>query len=359
MLILVINPGSTSTKIAVYKDLAPLFEQSLRHSVEELAKYSSVADQFDFRKGEILKALKENNIKLSELDVVMGRGGLCKPIASGVYRVNAAMLSDLRNAVNGEHASNLGALLADDIASEASKESGKSVPAFIADPVMVDEYESVARFSGHALVERKSTFHALNQKAIAKRYAKENGEKYNELNLIVAHLGGGVSVGIHKKGKVVDGNNALYGEGPFSPERAGGLPTWGVIDLCFSGKYSKKEVIKLLTGKGGVVSYFGSNSFMELEDAVHKGDKKAIEILEAFCYQISKEIGALATVVGGKVDAILITGGVANHQNVIDLINEHVGFIAPVKAYPGEDEMGALAQNAYSAIKGDEEVFDY
>lgn len=359
MLILVINPGSTSTKIAVYKDLTPLFEQSLRHSVEDLSKYSSVADQFDFRKGEILKALKENKIELAQLDVIMGRGGLCKPISSGVYRVNEAMLSDLRNAINGEHASNLGAILASDIAASASQASGKKVPAFIADPVMVDEYESVARFSGHALVERKSTFHALNQKAIARRYAKENGLKYNELNLIVAHLGGGVSVGIHKKGKVVDANNALYGEGPFSPERAGGLPTWGVIDLCYSGKYTKKEAIKLLTGKGGVVSYFGSNSFMDLEDAVHKGDKKAIDILEAFCYQISKEIGALATVVGGKVDAILVTGGVANHQNVIDLITEHAGFIAPVKAYPGEDEMGALAQNAYAAVTGEEEVKDY
>ena len=224
---------------------------------------------------------------------------------------------------------------------------------------MVDEYEPVARFSGHALVERRSTFHALNQKAIAKRYAKENGLKYNELNLIVVHLGGGVSVGIHKKGRVVDGNNALYGEGPFSPERAGGLPTWGVIDLCFSGRYNRSEVIKLLTGQGGVVSYTGSNSFMDLEKAVHQGDKKAIEILEAFTYQIAKEIGALATVVNGKVDAILITGGVAHNQNVIDLISERVSFIAKVKAYPGEDEMESLALNAYEALRGSEEIKEY
>lgn len=359
MLILVINPGSTSTKIAVYEDDKPLFVQTLRHSVEELSKYSKVADQFEFRKGEILNALKNNDVDIKDLKVIMGRGGLCKPISSGVYKVNENMLQDLKEAKNGEHASNLGAMLADQIAREISEMIGDKIPAYIADPVMVDEYEPVARYSGHSLIERKSTFHALNQKAIAKNYAKGIGRQYSDLNLIVVHLGGGVSVGIHKKGKVVDCNNALYGEGPFSPERAGGLPTWGVIDLCFSGKYSKGEVIKLLTGQGGVVSYTGSNSFMDLENNVKKGDQKSIDVLEAFAYQVAKEIGTMATVVSGDVDAILLTGGVAHNDDVVRQITERVKFIAPVRVYPGEDEMGALALNALSVVRGEEQAQDY
>ncbi len=359
MLILVINPGSTSTKIAVYNRKEEVFVTTLRHSVDELSKYNNVADQFDFRKNEILKALESNHIEVNSLNVIMGRGGLCKPIASGVYKVNEAMLEDFRTARNGEHASNLGAMLADQIAKEISQTTGKKVPAYIADPVVVDEYEQIARYSGHALIERKSTFHALNQKAIAKRYAKENGKAYSDLNLIVVHLGGGVSVGIHKKGKVVDANNALYGEGPFSPERAGGLPTWGVIDLCFSGKYNKGQVIKLLTGQGGIVSYTGSNSFMDLEEAVNAGDKKAIGVMEAFAYQVSKEIGSLATVVDGEVDAILLTGGVAHNKHTTQMIEQRCKFIAPVRVYAGEDEMGALAENAYSVMVGDEEAKEY
>ena len=359
MLILVINPGSTSTKIAVYEDRRSLFVTTLRHSVEELAPFKNIVEQFDFRKGEILKALNTNNIDFSSLDAVIGRGGLIKPIPSGVYRVNHSMLEDCRIGFMGEHACNLGAIIAQSIADEIKAKNGKVIPTLIADPTVVDELEDVARISGHALIERTSVFHALNQKAIAKRYAKENSLNYNDLNLIVVHLGGGVSVGIHKKGKVVDVNNALHGEGPFSPERAGGLPTWGVIDLCFSGNYSKNEVIKLLTGKGGVVSYTGTNSFMELEKAVHEGDKKAIAIEKAFSYQIAKEIGSLATVVNGEVDAILITGGVAHNKGVVDEIAERVKFIASVKVYPGEDEMEALAFNALAAINGEEEILEY
>lgn len=359
MLILVINPGSTSTKIAVYEDRRSLFVTTLRHSVEELLPFKTIVDQFDFRKSEILKALETNNIEFTELDAVIGRGGLIKPIPSGVYRVNQAMLEDCRVGYMGEHACNLGAIIAQSIADEVKAKSGKVIPTLIADPTVVDEMDDVARFSGHALIERKSVFHALNQKAIAKRYARENSLNYSDLNLIVVHLGGGVSVGVHKRGNVVDVNNALHGEGPFSPERAGGLPTWGVIDFCFSGKYSKNEVIKLLTGNGGVVSYTGSNSFMELEKAVKEGDTNAIAVEKAFCYQIAKEIGALATVVNGEVDAILITGGVAHNKGVIDEITERVKFIAPVKVYPGEDEMEALALNAYAAIKGEEEIKEY
>ncbi len=353
-LILAINPGSTSTKISVYEDTKEVFTKTLRHSNEELAPYKNVIDQLEFRKETIKAALKENNIDVNDLAIIVGRGGLVKPIPSGVYEVNEAMIEDIRTGRNGEHASNLGAI----IANELVKEVG-GIKALIADPVVVDELEPVARISGHAAFPRISIFHALNQKAIAKLYAKDNGKNYNELNIIVAHLGGGVSVGIHSKGKVIDVNDALRGEGPFSPERSGGLPAAAVVDVCFSGKYTEKQIRKMISGEGGVVSYLGTNSFMDVENRVNAGDPEAILINDAFAYQLAKEIGAMATVVDGKVDAIIITGGIAYNKGLMEKVKAKVEFIAPVSVYPGEDEMGALAGNGLAVLEGTEEVKVY
>ena len=269
-LILAINPGSTSTKISVYEDRKEVFTKTLRHTNEELAPYKNVIEQLDFRKETIKAALEENNIPLKSLDVIVGRGGLVKPIPSGVYQVNEAMINDIKSGKNGEHASNLGAIIAKDLAAEVG-----NIPALIADPVVVDELAPVARVAGHPEFQRISIFHALNQKAIAKLYAKEHGKKYEDLNIIVAHLGGGVSVGIHEKGKVVDVNDALNGEGPFSPERSGGLPAAQVGNMCFGGKYTEAEIRKMISGKGGVVAYLGTNSFQDVENRVAAGDAEA------------------------------------------------------------------------------------
>ncbi len=353
-LILAINPGSTSTKISVYEDTKEVFTKTLRHSNEELAPYKNVIDQLQFRKETIKAALKENNIDVNSLAIIVGRGGLVKPIPSGVYEVNDAMIEDIRTGKNGEHASNLGAIIANDMAKEIG-----GIKALIADPVVVDELEPVARLSGHSAFPRVSIFHALNQKAIAKLYAKNNGKKYTDLNIIVAHLGGGVSVGIHCKGKVIDVNDALRGEGPFSPERSGGLPAAAVVDACFSGKYTEKQIRKMISGEGGVVSYLGTNSFMDVENRVNAGDPEAILVSDAFAYQLAKEIGAMATVVSGKVDAIIITGGIAYNKDLMEKVRSKVQFIAPVEIYPGEDEMGALAGNGLAVLEGTEEVKVY
>ncbi len=353
-LILAINPGSTSTKISVYEDTKEVFTKTLRHTNEELAPYKNVIEQLNFRKDTIKAALQENNICLKSLDVIVGRGGLVKPIPSGVYRVNEAMINDIKSGKNGEHASNLGAIIARELAEEIG-----GIPALIADPVVVDELAPVARVAGHPLFERISIFHALNQKAIAKLYAKENGKKYEDLNLIVAHLGGGVSVGIHNHGKVVDVNDALNGEGPFSPERSGGLPAAQVVNVCFSGKYTEGEIRKMISGKGGVVAYLGTNSFQDVENRVAAGDAEATLISGAFAYQLAKEIGAMATVVNGKVDAIIITGGIAYNKPLMEQVKEKVSFIAPVAVYPGEDEMGALAGNGLAVLNGTEQVKEY
>lgn len=353
-LILAINPGSTSTKISVYEDTTEVFTKTLRHSNEELAPYKNVIDQLDFRKETIKAALKENNIDINTLAIIVGRGGLVKPIPSGVYEVNQAMIEDIRTGKNGEHASNLGAIIANELAQEVG-----GIKALIADPVVVDELEPVARISGHSAFPRISIFHALNQKAIAKLYAKNNGKEYKDLNLIVAHLGGGVSVGIHSKGRVIDVNDALRGEGPFSPERSGGLPAAAVVDACFSGKYTEKQIRKMISGEGGVVSYLGTNSFMDVENRVNEGDPEAMLISDAFAYQLAKEIGAMSTVVSGKVDAIIITGGIAYNKDLMEKVKSKVEFIAPVAIYPGEDEMGALAGNGLAILNGTEEVKVY
>ena len=352
--ILTINPGSTSTKIAVYEGEKPILQTTLRHSTEELQVFPSIVDQFSFRKKLILDALKQADIDIHSIDMVVGRGGLVHPIESGIYEVNDAMAEDLRKGIMGEHASNLGGLIARDIVKELN-----NVKAYIADPVVVDELQDVARISGHPQFERVSIFHALNQKAIARSYAKEAGRAYEDLNLIVAHLGGGISVGAHKKGRVIDVNNALHGDGPFSPERSGGLPAWQLAEFCLSGKADAKTVAKMITGNGGFVAYLGTNNAYDVEKAAEKGDEKAILIQNAMFYQISKEIGAAAAVLEGKVDAILVTGGIAYNPYATDYIKKHTEFIAPVHVYPGEDEMWALASNGFMVLNGEIEVKVY
>ncbi len=346
--ILAINPGSTSTKIAVFEDEKELFIKTIRHETAEIEKYKSIIDQFEFRRDLIVDALKEENVELASLQAVIGRGGLLRPIESGVYEVNDRMKADLRDPDTMQHASNLGAIIADSLAGGIP-----GAKAYIADPVVVDEMEEVARVTGIADVRRQSIFHALNQKAIGRQHAQKLGKRYEELNLIIAHLGGGISVGAHRKGRVVDVNDALYGDGPFSPERAGGIPTGGMLELCFSGKYTKAEVKKMLAGQGGLVGLVGYNDAYRLEQEAKAGDEKAALVQEAMFYNVAKSIGAMAAVLQGKVDAILVTGGIAYNPQVKVYMQEHVGFIAPVEAYPGEDEMGALAGVALLALRGE------
>lgn len=351
--ILAINPGSTSTKIAVFEDDNQVFIKNLKHSAEELAKFPNVASQFQYRKEIILDELKQADFDVTTFNAIVGRGGLVKPIESGIYEVNEALANDLEHPVLGEHASNLGGLIAKDIV----REINNGAKAYITDPVVVDELEPVARISGHPAFKKVSIFHALNQKAIARTYAQETGKKYEELNLIVAHLGGGISVGAHQHGRVIDVNNALDGDGPFSPERSGSLPTGALVEMCFSGK-PKDEIKKMLKGNGGMVAYLGTNDAYEVELKA-KEDKFWALIQDAMCYQTAKEIGAMATVLKGKVDAILITGGIARGKVVTDYITDMVKFIAPVKIYPGEDEMRALAMNGLMVLKGELKLKTY
>jgi butyrate kinase len=353
-LILAVNPGSTSTKFALFEEDKLVFEKNLRHSGEELAGFPRITDQFSFRKGLIIKELKERNVDFTAIAAVVGRGGLVKPIESGVYRVNELMKKDLREGLRGEHASNLGALIADDITSELP-----GATALIVDPVVVDELPPVARISGHPEIPRLSIFHALNQKAVARSYASSSGKKYEELNLVIAHMGGGISVGAHQNGKVVDVNNALSGEGPFSPERSGGLPSLQLTELCFSGKYSHSEVKSMLVGKGGMVAYLGTNDFKEVCTRAENGDEKAALIRDAAAYQVAKEIGSMAAVLKGRVDAIILTGGMAWQEYTVNFIRSMVSYIAGVVVFPGEDEMKALAFNGLMALKGEVEIKEY
>lgn len=352
-MILAINPGSTSTKIALYKNEEQVMEKVLRHSNEEIGAFNKVSDQFEFRKKVIEDAVTEAGYKLSELSAVVGRGGLLRPIAGGTYEVNGDMIADLRAGVSGEHASNLGGIIAKEIA------DGAGGPSFIVDPVVVDEMIEVARISGMPEIERKSIFHALNQKATARRVATELGKAYEEVNVIVAHLGGGVSVGAHEKGRVVDVNNALDGEGPFSPERAGGLPVGDLAKMCFSGKYTLEEMKKKLKGSGGIVAYLNTNDARDVEKMIDEGDQQAAIVYEAMAYQVAKEIGACSTVLKGKVDAIVLTGGIAYSKMMTTWIADRVGFIAPVKIYGGEDEMSALALGALRVLRGEESAKKY
>lgn len=351
--LLVINPGSTSTKLGVYEDENQILEKTLIHSSEEISKYNTISEQFSFRKELIVNILKEKNFDIKSLDAVVGRGGLLKPIESGTYFVNDKMIDDLKIGVQGEHASNLGGIIADEIAKLVG------IPAFIVDPVVVDELQDVARLSGIPDIKRVSIFHALNQKAIGRRYAKEKGQDYNNLNLIVAHMGGGITIGAHKNGKVIDVNNALDGEGPFSPERSGGIPALSLIKLCFSGKYTMGEINKKIIGSGGAVAYLNTNDFREIKKMEQEGNEKAKLIIDAFVYQVSKEIGAYSAVLNGKVDGILLTGGIAHNKDITQAIEAKVRFISEVLVYPGEDELLALAQGSLRVLNGEEEAKEY
>ena len=346
--ILAINPGSTSTKIAVYIGTSPVFIQTIRHSKEELEKFPSLSDQLEFRKKLILDELKEAEIRLDLIKVIMGRGGLLKPVPSGVFEVNAKMISELRSCKYGEHASNLGGLIAHEIAVTLP-----NAKAYITNPVVVDEFHNLARFSGHPELPRRSIFHALNHKAVARQYAKSVMRKYEDLNLIVAHLGGGITVGAHKKGKVIDVNQGLDGDGPFSPERTGTLPVGDLTRLCYSGKFRQDEVLRMITGNGGLVAYLGTNSAYEVEQRAEKGDKKAKETYDAMAYQVGKEIGAMGAVLKFNIDAILITGGIAHDKYFVNQVITYVHRLAPVHVYPGEDEMKALASNGLRIVKGE------
>ena len=350
---LIINPGSTSTKIGVFEDETLLFEETLRHSTEEIAQYASIVDQKDFRKQIILDLLKEKDFDIRSLQVIVGRGGMLKPIPGGTYAVSDDLLHDLKIGKQGQHASNLGGILAREIGDEIG------VPSYIVDPVVVDELMPIARYSGVPELPRTSVFHALNQKAVAKRYAKEKGVPYESLNLIVVHMGGGVSVGAHEKGRVIDVFNALDGDGAFSPERAGAVPSGALIRMCFSGEYTEKEVYKKIVGGGGFNAYLGTNDMRDVAKMIDEGDTHADEVREAFILQVCKNIGSMSCVLKGRVDAIIVTGGIAYNKAVVDKMEERAGFIAPFTVYPGEDELLALAQGALRVLNGEEKAMEY
>ncbi len=351
--ILAINPGSTSTKIAVYDNEEPVFVKVLRHPLEEVIKYEKIYEQFDFRKDVILQTLVEHEISLGSLDAIVGRGGNMKPVKGGTYQVNEEMVEDLKIGVMGQHASNLGGIIAFEIGNSLNCTS------FVVDPVVVDEFEELARISGMPEIQRKSKDHPLNQKAAARQAAEELGGEYEDFNFLVSHLGGGISLGVHKKGKIIDVNNALDGDGPFSPERTGGLPVGSLIDMCYSGKYTIEEMRKKIVGGGGLVAYLGTNDGREVKRRINEGDKYAKLIYKAMAYQIAKEIGAGATVLKGIVDAVILTGGLAYDEYFIDLIEERVAFISRVMVYPGEFEMIALVQGVLRVFKGEEKVNKY
>ena len=350
---LIINPGSTSTKIGVFEDETLLFEETLRHSTEEIAQYASIVDQKDFRKQIILDLLSKKEFDIKSLQVVVGRGGMLKPIPGGTYAVSDALLEDLKIGVQGQHASNLGGILAREIADSIG------IPSYIVDPVVVDELMPISRYSGVPELPRTSVFHALNQKAVAKSYAKEQGKHYDSLNLVVVHMGGGVSVGAHENGRVIDVFNALDGDGAFSPERAGAVPSGALIKMCFSGQYTEKEIYKKLVGNGGFNAYVGTNDMRDVEKMVNDGDKKADEAREAFIMQVAKDIGSMACVLKGKVDQIIVTGGIAYDKHVVAGLKERAGFIAPFTVYPGEDELLALTQGALRVMNGEEKAMEY
>lgn len=347
MKILVINPGSTSTKVAVYEEEKPILLRNITHTAEELAPFDAITEQQDFRRQLVLDELKRSDIPL-EFDAVIGRGGLVKPIAGGVYEINEQMIEDtLHGCVMHNHACNLGCLIAHEIA--------VNIPgcrAFIADPGVVDELSPLARISGSPLMPRICIWHALNQRAIARRYARGIGHEYEDLNLIICHLGGGISVAAHEHGRAIDTNNALDGEGPFSPERAGSLPAADLIRLCYSGKYTEKQLLKRIAGQAGLTAHLGTNNMREILKRIKDGDEHAQLLVDAMLYHTAKQIAAEAAVLCGQIDAILLTGGMAHSDYIVSELRRRIGFLAPVYVFPGEDEMEALALNALAVLQG-------
>lgn len=352
--ILVINPGSTSTKISIFENEKAVFSKNIFHPENEIHSFQRIVDQKDFRKAKIIETIKEAGYDEKSLSCVVGRGGLLMPIPSGTYIVNELMIEHLLKGIQGEHASNLGGLIAYEIAHPLN------IPAYIVDPVVVDEMEEIAKISGHPLIKRRSIFHALNHKAVGRKIAlKEFNKKYEELNLIIAHLGGGISVAAHRRGKVIDVNNALNGDGPFAPERAGGLPVWDSMKLALSGKYTENELKKMLAGKGGVVAYLQTNDMRKVEEMIKNQNKFAKLIVDAMAYQVSKEIGALSTVLEGNMDAIVLTGGLAYFKYFTEQIERRVKHLGKIIISPGEDEMEALAFGALRVLKSIENAKEY
>ncbi|AKU32904.1 butyrate kinase [Bacillus altitudinis MN12] len=351
--ILTINPGSTSTKIGVFHNERSIFETTLRHTDEEIKQFPHIIDQFSFRKETILKTLHEQGMNISKFDAVCARGGLLRPIEGGTYEVNEQMVEDLKEGYAGQHASNLGGIIAREIA------LGLNIPAFIVDPVVVDELQPIARISGLPTIERKSIFHALNQKAVARKTAASFGKRYEDLNMIITHMGGGITIGVHQKGKVIDVNNGLHGEGPFSPERAGTLPTGDLVNLCFSGEYSQEEMLKRIIGEGGLAGYLGTTDAVKVERMIEAGDERAALIYEAMCYQIAKEIGAASAVLKGAVDVIVLTGGLAYSKQITSSIRGYIDWISDVVVYPGENELQSLAEGALRILKEEESPKEY
>lgn len=349
--ILVINLGSTSSKICYYiNDILIKYDEVI-HPNEKIEKYSSIWEQFEYRKNCIIEFCKKNKIEIDDLDAIVSRGGHTKPIKGGVYRINKVMLEQSRSEKYGNHASDLGLIIATNLAKDG-------VLSLTVDPPTTDEFEPLARYSGLKELPRRSSFHALNQRAVGKEYSKEIGKEYEKLNLIVVHLGGGITVAAHVLGKMIDANNGILGDGPFSTNRCGTVPIGSLLDLCFSNNYTIGEIKGILNGKGGLISYLGENNVKKIEEDALDGDKLKIEVLEAMCYQVAKEIGACSTVMKGKVDAILFSGGIAKSKYITSLIIERVKFIAPIKVYPGEYEMKSLADGAYRALKGEVNIFE-
>lgn len=346
--ILVINPGSTTTKIAVYQDEICLMRENINHFLEELISYPSIISQYEYRLELIVGALAQAGIDLNEIKIVMGRGGLTYPLESGVYEVNDRMITHVRKGVLGEHASNLGPIIANALA--------KKIPdakAYIADPVVTDEILPIARVSGHPRFERRSIFHALNQKAVARTYAEKIKKQYEDINLIIAHMGGGISIGAHDHGRVIDVNNALDGEGPFSPERSGTLPVGQLIEACYCGNFTKEEMQQMVVGEGGMVAYLNTNSIIDIEKNALDGDELAKFYLDALVYQVAKGIGEMAAVLKGDIDVIILTGGIAYSKYVTGELLNRIGFLSKIEIFPGEDELASLALNARMMLNGD------
>lgn len=352
-LVLVLNPGSTSTKMALYDNEELVAIKSVHHTKEDFQDCALVKDQRVIRTQCLIDFLNENNVSLSSLSAVVGRGGLIKPLDSGTYRINGKMLKDLSNGYASSHASALGGIIAHEIGTR------HNVPAFIVDPVVVDEMEPVAKLTGIPGVERRSIFHALNTKAVTRGFSAELGVNYEDGRFVVSHMGGGISVGAHRYGRVIDVSDAFNGEGPFSPERSGGVPLKPIIEMCFSGHYSREDMMGLASGHGGLMAYLGTNDMMEVEQLVKKGDEFATLVMESMAYQVVKEIGGMAAVLAGRVDAIILTGGLAHSRRFTGYIKERVDQIAKVVTYPGEDEMLALCKGALRVLSGKERVLEY
>ncbi|WNV78316.1 butyrate kinase [Bacillus atrophaeus] len=351
--ILILNPGSTSTKIGVFHNERCIFEVTLRHNAEELQRFHSIIDQYGFRKRHILESLHEQGINISKFDAVCARGGLLRPIEGGTYEVNDVMIEDLKSGYAGQHASNLGGIIAREIA------DGLNIPSYIVDPVVVDEMSALAKISGMPEIERKSIFHALNQKAVARQAAASLGKRYENMKMIVTHMGGGITVGVHDRGKVADVNNGLHGEGPFSPERAGTVPAGDLVDLCFSGKYTREDIMKKLVGTGGLLGYLDTTDAVRVENMIQSGDEKARLIYEAMAYQVAKEIGAASAVLKGEVEVIVLTGGLAYGKSFVSSIRSYIDWISDVLVYPGENELQSLAQGALRVLLGEEQSKRY